>query len=63
MPYKVINKTHIQKMPEMEEWRDIPGYEGIYQVSSIGRVKSLPKMVGHNWGGLKNGRRKYLRDG
>ena len=26
-----------------EEWRDIPGYEGLYQVSSIGRVKSLPK--------------------
>lgn len=26
-----------------EEWRDIPGYEGLYQISSIGRVKSLPK--------------------
>ena len=26
-----------------EEWRDIPGYEGLYQVSSIGRVKSLPR--------------------
>ena len=26
-----------------EEWRDIPGYEGRYQVSSMGRVKSLPK--------------------
>lgn len=25
----------------IEEWKDIPGYEGLYQVSSIGRVKSL----------------------
>ncbi|MDR2774792.1 MAG: hypothetical protein LBC19_08635 [Tannerella sp.] len=25
----------------MEEWRDIPGYEGLYQVSNTGRVKSL----------------------
>lgn len=27
----------------MEEWRDIPGFEGMYQVSSLGRVKSLPR--------------------
>ena len=25
----------------MEEWKDIQGYEGLYQVSSFGRVKSL----------------------
>ena len=24
-----------------EEWRDIPGYEGLYQVSTEGRIKSL----------------------
>lgn len=24
-----------------EEWRDIPGYEGFYQVSSLGRVRKL----------------------
>lgn len=29
--------------PQPEEWRDIPGYEGLYQVSSLGRVKSLAK--------------------
>ena len=26
---------------EYEEWRDIKGYEGLYQVSNLGRVKSL----------------------
>ena len=26
---------------ENEEWRDIKGYEGLYQVSNYGRVKSL----------------------
>ena len=26
----------------MEEWRDIEGYEGLYQISSLGRVKSFP---------------------
>lgn len=28
----------------MEEWRDIEGYEGIYQVSSEGRVRSLDRV-------------------
>jgi hypothetical protein len=27
----------------MEEWKDIEEYEGLYQVSSYGRVRSLPK--------------------
>jgi len=24
---------------ENEEWRDVPGYEGLYQVSSLGRSR------------------------
>ena len=31
-----------------EIWKDIEGYEGLYQVSSMGRVKSLERM---KWGG------------
>ena len=27
----------------MEEWKDIEGYEGLYQVSNLGRVKSLER--------------------
>jgi len=29
----------------MEEFRDVIGYEGLYQVSNLGNVKSLPKRV------------------
>lgn len=33
----------LQNIPG-ERWRDIPGFEGLYQVSSFGRVKSLQKV-------------------
>lgn len=30
----------------MEEiWKDIKGFEGFYQVSSLGRVKSLDRVI------------------
>lgn len=34
-----------------EIWKDIKGYEGIYQVSNFGRVKSLDRKdkLGHHW--------------
>lgn len=28
-------------MEETEVWKDIEGYEGLYQISNFGRVKSL----------------------
>lgn len=35
-----------------EEWRDVVGYEGFYQVSSLGRVRSCDRVIrdsfGHN---------------
>ena len=37
----------------IEEWRDINGYEGWYQVSNLGRIKSLDRTV---W--FKNGKGK-----
>lgn len=33
-----------------EEWRDIAGYEGLYQVSNLGRVRSLDHIVKRNNG-------------
>lgn len=41
----------------IEEWRDIPGYEGYYQVSNLGRVKSLRRLV------VTSNGKKYYRDG
>ena len=29
----------------MEIWKDLTGYIGIYQVSSNGRIKSLPRKI------------------
>lgn len=34
----------------MEQWKDIPGYEGLYQVSSTGKVRSFYKLF---FGGLQ----------
>lgn len=31
----------------METWKDIEGYEGMYQVSDAGRVRSLDRYVNH----------------
>ena len=40
-----------------EVWKDIKGYEGLYQVSNMGRVKSLKRTVTR-----KNGRKKTIRE-
>lgn len=31
----------------VERWKDIPGYSGRYQASSLGRVRSLPRQTGN----------------
>lgn len=36
-----------------EEWRDIPGYEGRYQVSNFGRIKTIPRYVNNGTGQLQ----------
>ena len=30
-----------------EEWKDIVGYEGLYQVSNLGRIKALERKYKH----------------
>jgi hypothetical protein len=32
-------------MEKKELWRDIPGYEGYYQASNLGRIKSTPRHI------------------
>ena len=42
---------------EEEIWKDIKGYEGLYQVSNMGRVKSLGRTVS-----IKNGFKRAVRE-
>lgn len=42
------NKCSIQQPMPNEEWRDIAGYEGMYEVSSHGRVRSLDRFAKSN---------------
>ena len=44
-----------------EEWRDVVGYEGRYQVSSMGRVKSLERKVKHWCGGERIQKERILK--
>lgn len=41
---KIYENLSIESLHN-EEWRDIVGWEGLYQVSSLGRVKSLPHQI------------------
>ena len=44
-----------------EVWKDIKGYEGIYQVSSIGRVKSLERIIIIGYGAKRVFKEKILK--
>lgn len=47
----------------MEEvFKDVPNYEGHYQVSNIGRVKSLERVVKHHSEGLQIVKEKILKE-
>ena len=45
----------------MENWKDIKGYEGFYQVSNIGNVKSLERKVKCKGGALRTVNKKILK--
>ncbi len=40
---------------ENEIWKDVPGYDGMYQVSNMGRVRSVNRTIN-----LANGRKRTL---
>lgn len=46
MLYKImVDLPHVIIIAMEEIWKDIRGYEGIYQVSNCGRVKRLPRWI------------------
>ena len=54
-------KEQLQELPQKEEWRDIKGYEGFYQVSNMGRVKSLERTVAGRNGSKRTIRGRILK--
>lgn len=46
-----------------EEWRDVPGYVGAYQVSNHGRVKSLARLCACAHGGVRRVPERILKPG
>lgn len=44
-----------------EEWRDIPGFEGLYKVSNTGKVKSLERKVKYKNGAIHIVNEKILK--
>lgn len=50
-----MNATHD------EEWRPIRGYEGLYQVSTAGRVQSLDRTIRSRGGGLRRYQGRILK--
>lgn len=45
-----------------EEWRDVPGYEGVLQVSSLGRVRTVDREVKYVDGRIAKIRGRILSD-
>lgn len=55
---KTVERAQAYTVPSLagEEWRDVVGYEGLYQISNLARVKALPQPFGPS-----NRRRETLR--
>jgi hypothetical protein len=47
---KLAEILPLESADMQEEWRDIEGYEGLYLVSNLGRIKSLSHLVISNRG-------------
>ena len=45
----------------IEEWRDVVGYEGLYQVSNTGLVKSVTRIIKHKLLGKKTVNERILK--
>lgn len=48
---------------DKEMWKDIQGYEGLYQVSNLGRIKSLERYRKNNGGSQTLMQERILRQG
>ena len=56
MKDQAFQNLSLQDLPD-EEWRDILGYDGIYNISNYGRVKSIGRYVNSS-----NGRQRWVTE-
>lgn len=49
------------KQPTIERWKPVKGYEGIYEASSHGRIRSVDRVVTYSDGRVRRCRGKVLR--
>ena len=58
-----MSKSLEQKENKIKEeiWRDIKGYEGLYQVSNKGRVKGLERTAAGKNGSMRTIRERFLK--
>lgn len=52
---------NIGTLRQEEIWKDIKGYEGLYQVSNLGNIKSLDRFVVYSGGELKLHKSKNIK--
>jgi hypothetical protein len=45
---------------EIEIWKDVPNYEGLYMVSNFGRIKSLPRTYTSGYGRITHNPEKLM---
>ena len=45
---------------DLEEWKDVKGFEGLYQVSNMGNFKSLDRVTQHNDGRVRRIKGKVI---
>jgi len=62
-PKEIIRKKYNIDSLEGEIWKDVVGYEGLYQVSNLGRIKSYPQKIKTKLGYYRNVESRILSPG
>lgn len=57
----ILNQDYIDEFMSEERWLDVKGFEGIYQISNYGNVKSLYKEIPSPNGGFRKQPEKILK--
>ena len=58
-----LNLGAVAREANMQEiWKDVVGYEGLYEVSNLGRIRSLDRVVAHHTAGtaVRKGKMRCL---